>query len=1237
MFLETSRFRPVRRLGEGGMGIVYEVEDRERGEHVALKTLKRPTAELTYRLKREFRALAELQHPNLVALHELFVEGDSCFFTMELLVGRDLLAHVRNGDRPLALADTQLAHGGLPEPAPRETPPAERAIGCDEARLRRVLPQLVRGLAALHAAGKVHRDIKPSNVLVTAAGRLVVLDFGLVTHADRERDRSVDGDVVGTVAYMSPEQARGDPASPASDWYSVGVVLYEALTGQLPFSGPTLRVLLEKQQHPAPPPRALVPEAPADLDALCTSLLDRAERQRPDGEAVLRRLGITADPDLPRHSVSFSGAAGIPFAGREAELARLAQALGSTARLEASAVVVVGESGIGKSTLIREFLDRTRISHPGRVVLEGRCYEREAVAYQAMDSLIDHLSTYWRGLPAEEAEALVPREAALLPRLFPVLGRVPAIAGAPAGPAIADPQEVRTRAFAALRDALGRLADRHPLVLVLDDMQWSDASTLTLLSDLMRPPRPPGLLLVLASRPEATGRLGALVAHMDAKASTIELLPLPAAPSLELARKLLGPSSDHRAERVVLEAAGNPFFIGELAQYAQLIGEHATEPLQLEGALQRRIAQLPAQPRRLLELLALAGEPVAMEVLGTAAGAGRGALAQDTGVLRTMRLAKVTGPRHAPLIEPYHDRIRDAVLSSISPEGRRELYRSLALAAAEQAAPERMATYWRGAGEDARAARYASTAADEALERLDFDRAADLYRMSLLLGGHSVADRRALLVSLGHALSHAGRPANAAQAFRDAAEENTSSVAALELQRRSAEELLRGGYLEEGLAAIEQVLRAAGLRLSTPTGALARMLARRAWLRVRGLRWRTRDASELSQRALTLMDTCWSVTLGLSVVDNIQSASYSAQHLAYALAVGEPTRLARAFGMEAVFLASQGHGDRARACVEHARTLSDQHDDAYGRAWAAMGQAATGFFADNQWRRSLEGFVEAERRFRTSQSAGWEVDSAQTWSCFNRLYLGELEELSRLVPGYAREAERRGDLYQQVNLRTRLGMVHLAADRAEGCREELEGAIEAWMPRQTAFQVQHFFALHGRGEILLYRGDAAGAAAEVEGQWPALRRSLLLHVLMVRAEMVHLRARIELSLAASPGAGTGAKRARQAARRHAAQLRRTRIPLARAWAILVEAGAAHAEGDDGRAADLLREAVSALDELETRLYAYAARQRLGALLGGDEGARLCAEASTYFSAQGVVNPARMVALLVPGWPHPDHG
>jgi len=236
-FPGSPRFEARRRLGAGAFGVVYEAYDRQRQTLVAL-TLKSPQSNTLYFFKREFRALADLNHRNLVTLYELVAESPQWFFTMELLHGRHFTDYVRDvspalppasdGDSsPQSLVATVApremdarAHDGLVNPVGEV---ASLSAPIDYERLRAALVQLADGLMALHDAGKLHRDIKPHNVIVTIEGRVVLLDLGLVAEVDQSETHRRTR-VAGTPAYMAPEQAAGKRVSPASDWYSIGVI-----------------------------------------------------------------------------------------------------------------------------------------------------------------------------------------------------------------------------------------------------------------------------------------------------------------------------------------------------------------------------------------------------------------------------------------------------------------------------------------------------------------------------------------------------------------------------------------------------------------------------------------------------------------------------------------------------------------------------------------------------------------------------------------------------------------------------------------------------------------------------------------------------------------------------------------------------------------------------------------------------------------------------------------------------
>src|SRR5438445_1891073 len=347
-FSGNERFAIVRRLGAGGFGIVYEAFDRERRQTVALKTLRRFDAAALYRFKQEFRSLADLAHPNLITLYELLSDGDQWFFTMELVNGVPFVEYVRRMDRHLpghvSEADVSTRSVAAAETSTRSRPPDVVDRGAlDESRLRPALAQLAEAVCAIHAAGILHRDIKPSNVLVTPEGRAILLDFGLVT-ALRQEGSKDDALIAGTPGYMSPEQAAGKAVTAASDWYGFGALLHEAIAGTRPDADWI---------------GDISPEAPADLRALCTALLDRDPLARPFGMEVVRRLQQSGAAS----AIARAERAAPPFVGRERELAALRAAHDTVAGPAGGATAVVllrGRSGMGKTALAHHFLETIR-------------------------------------------------------------------------------------------------------------------------------------------------------------------------------------------------------------------------------------------------------------------------------------------------------------------------------------------------------------------------------------------------------------------------------------------------------------------------------------------------------------------------------------------------------------------------------------------------------------------------------------------------------------------------------------------------------------------------------------------------------------------------------------------------------------------------------------------------------------------------------------------------------------
>ncbi len=774
--MRMGRCRLERELGRGGMGVVYRAFDEKRGATVALKTLRWVDAAAILRFKREFRALADLAHPHLVSLHEMTADGSSWFFTMDLVEGVDFLGFVRSGSDPPVEEtsagpgplDSSLHGGGLtatqftgntePSDRPRDptvpsTGPGPRMTLSPAAlvRLRSVLRQLAEGVVFLHEAGRLHRDLKPSNVMVTRQGRAVILDLGLAAELGPSGlHQSSTPQVLGTASYMAPEQAAEGPVSPASDWYSVGSMLYEALTGRPPFVGGPLEVLMDKQRFEPPAPRALLPALPHDLNDLCVDLLRRDPAARPVGREVLRRLGSPAGESAPAISPPPAPQRAAPLVGRARHLQCLEAAFADMCRGPTVALYIHGPSGIGKTALVRRFLDE-RIERDRPVVLAGRCYEQESVRYKALDGVVDALGRYLKHLPLLEAQALLPRDIRSLVRVFPALGQAQAVATAPRLAAeVPDPQELRRRAFGALRELLARLGDRRPLVVAIDDLQWGDADSAVLLAELLRPPDAPRLLLVGCYRSDdapTSPLLQALLGSHDREGPDIDrrvltLGTLEPAEAEDLALSLLGREGEPvraHAAAIARESGGNPFFIAELARYVHadtglLDRVPGADEVALDEVLWARIGQLPTEVRRLLEVVAVSGRPLGRWEACRAAELGAGEQTALT-LLRSSRLIRSTGPAERDEIETYHDRVREAVVAHLPPSILEDHHRRLArvLESSGRADPEVLAIHFHWSRQHERAGMYYGQAAAQAAEALAFDRAAKLYRLALAL------------------------------------------------------------------------------------------------------------------------------------------------------------------------------------------------------------------------------------------------------------------------------------------------------------------------------------------------------------------------------------------------------------------------------------------------------------------------------------------------------------------------
>ena len=1265
-FAGNDRFRILRRIGAGGMGVVYEARDEKLEMVVALKTMSRLDAAMIYRFKNEFRALTDVTHPNLVTLYDLFSEGDKLFFTMELVEGVDFLRHVRFGGAQIAFAETLSSTPRSVVAAPTLAGPSVASASSvipasvmnaatgprsmvDLDALRRGLQQLAEGVFALHSAGKLHRDIKPSNVLVTPEGRVVLLDFGLVTELAQEPNKqSQEQAVAGTAEYMSPEQAMGATLTEASDWYSVGVMLYEALTGALPFDGPRLKLLMDKQQFDPRAPRELA-EVPNDLDALCVSLLKRRPEDRPRAREILAALGTFVIPRSSKQSARSMPTMAAPFVGREQHLEVLEQAFVEIRAGRTVAVDVHGSSGMGKTLLVRRFLD-SLVQRNQALVLRGRCYERESVPFKALDSVVDDLTRYLARLSLDEVSALMPREVLTLARVVPVLRRIEAIARAPK-PAheTPDPQELRRRAFGALREMMARIADRRPLVLWIDDMQWGDVDSAAMIGELLRPPDAPPLLLVATYRSGDVETSAALRALIRARATVtagilvhdVEVGPLGTADAESLARMLLGDSDsdDAIARAIAAESGGSPYFVDELVRFVQSgagLRRSSGRMARLDDVIADRVGALPEAAQRLLETVAVAGRPLGRAIAARASELGGEEERVAVAVLRTGHLLRTvtTGDREA--LETYHDRIRETVVDRLPPERLARHHEQLAraLEGSSQADPEALAVHFRGADDRDRAAHYSAIAAGKAADALAFDRAAVLYRNAIELHAKPDSIVRRLQRSLGDALANAGRGSEAAAAY-SAAAEGSPAADTLELKRRAAEELLRSGHIDEGLEAIRIVLGAVGMKLpESRRSALLSLGWSHTILTLRGLGFKERDATQIPADVLTKIDICWSVGTGLAIVDHIRARSFTARHLLLAVRAGEKMRIARGFASEVLASAVAGVASSKR--VLRLATMSDAmakdlgSPQTIGFADTAAGSA---LFLLGRWREALTRLDRAIEVYR-DQCVGvaWEASTTKTFALWSLYFLGRIADFMKRRPEITAEARERGDLFLLTNACVGINNVYwLVLDDPDRADVEVDEAIAGWSHRDT--HLQHYYVVLAHAQTALYRGDGAQARAIIDAKWSALSRAFIFKVEKVYLEALHLRARA--SLASARNTPTEAKRLLAHAAADARRIERSRAPWAQPYAHLIRAGIAASLGDVRSAIALLESAEKGFVTGEMGLYATVSRRRRGELLGNRAGQALVTEVDATMRAESIENPTRFAEMLAPGFQRLD--
>ena len=686
----SNRYEIVGELGRGGMGVVYRAKDPLLNRDVAVKLIASAdlAPEIEGRFQREAQIVAQMDHPAIVPIYDLGRHEGSLFFVMPLVGGTTLSRLIR--EQSLRLGDVV-------------------DIGI----------QVADALEYSHARGVVHRDIKPANIMVTreegSAVRVRVMDFGLA-HAVSESRLTKTGTLIGTVAYLSPEQVSSRAFDARSDIYSLGVVLYECLVGDPPFTGEVQSILYRIVHEIPQPPRALGAEIKEELQDIILRCLEKDPARRPQKAGqiaeALRRHRSSLATDEFRMSVVLNASRAIPrpalsaFVGREKEFAELQRRLNSAIAGDCQFAVVAGEPGIGKTRLLEEL--KNLASARKIRVLYGRFVEQAgAFSYQGFCELIQD---YFRSRDATSSSGErtdFSDLAAELIAVFPQLSEISELRSALSGetrPSAATEEkkaEDRIQIFELLARTLTRIGGGKPLVLMLENLHGGEIS-IEALQYVVRRLGPTPTLIVGSYRQTETDKRHPLTRMLDSFADDPRFVSLTLgsfSPSehRSLVASLVGAPrvSDELARRLHDATEGNPFFTKELIRSLVESGGIQRDdtgalsfskeaeisadalPATIQQAVEKRVERLPEELRDLLSTASVLGKTFDARDLETLA---EDAKNLDDDIDRLLRDGILEEER-----ESRGDRltfasgiVRDVLYAALSRRKRRSLHRKYA-------------------------------------------------------------------------------------------------------------------------------------------------------------------------------------------------------------------------------------------------------------------------------------------------------------------------------------------------------------------------------------------------------------------------------------------------------------------------------------------------------------------------------------------------------------------------------
>jgi predicted ATPase/class 3 adenylate cyclase/tRNA A-37 threonylcarbamoyl transferase component Bud32 len=603
----AGRYEVQRVVGEGGRKRVYLAHDAKLDRDVAIAVIKTEglDADGLTRVRREAQAMGRLgDHPHIVTVHDIGEEDGQPYIVSQYMEGGDLEGLLRGAE--------------------------SHRLSLDQAG--RIASEVRQALEHAHSHGIIHRDLKPGNIWLTRDGTAKLGDFGLAVAVDRSR-LTVEGMMVGTVAYMAPEQALGRQHDARSDLYSWGCVLYEMVTGRPPFLGDDAVAIISQHINTAPvAPTWHNPEVPRALESLILRCLAKNPDERPESAAALSealRAAMETATTVAGRAVEgeanpLDRLAGGVFVGREKEMDELRAGLEDALSGRGRLLMLVGEPGIGKTRTSEEFATYARLRSVQ--VLWGRCYEGEgAPVYwpwvQAIRSSVHDRD-------AKELMSEMGPGAADIAQIVSEVGeRLP---GLPAPPQL-EPEQARFRLFDSITTFLKNASKSQPLVLVLDDLHWADKPSLLLLQFLARELRGARLLVLGTYRDVEVRRqhplaetLGELARQQLSQRILLRgLTERDVDRFIEVAAGISPPQA--LVEAVYRETEGNPFFVNEIVRLLVAEGRmerpgevaswSVTIPQSVREVVGRRLDHLSEGCNRVLTAASVIGREFGVDAL----------------------------------------------------------------------------------------------------------------------------------------------------------------------------------------------------------------------------------------------------------------------------------------------------------------------------------------------------------------------------------------------------------------------------------------------------------------------------------------------------------------------------------------------------------------------------------------------------------------------------------------------